>query len=114
MVPPSTGISNRRCVSVPEVSSGVWTCHPAEYMCGSNATACSVTMDLNYTQSSESGVPPITSHQRSQPHAGPLQSHPATTPVVPPPQNTYHTPLQSAPGTHARPERLASVLTDPS
>ncbi len=114
MVPPSTGISNRRCVSVPEVSSGVWTCHPAEYMCGSNATACSVTMDLNYTQSSESGVPPITSHQRSQPHAGPLQSHPSTTPVFPPPQNTYHTPRQSAPGTHARPEGLASVLTDPS
>lgn len=113
MVPPSTGISNRRCVSVPEVSSSVWTRPSTEYMCGS-ATACSTTMDTNYTQSSDSDVPPITSRQRSQLHTGPLQSRPSTAPVFPPPHNFYHAPHQGIPGTHARPDGLASALTDPS
>ncbi|KAH8981893.1 YT521-B-like domain-containing protein [Lactarius akahatsu] len=71
-------------------------------------------MDMHYTQSSESGVPSITSHQRSQPHADPLQGHPSTDPAFPPPQDAYRTPHQYPPGTHARPEGLAPVLTGPS
>ena len=66
-------------------------------------------MDMNRTQSSESGVPPIISHQRPQPHTGPIQGHQATFPVLPPPQASYHTPLQGSP-MHARPEGV----TDPS
>src|ERR1700735_2293594 len=111
MVLPTVGISNRRCVSVPELSSGAWIPPPTEYMGDGSATAFPSTMDTNYTQSSESGVPP---RQRSQSHTGPRQGHPSTAPALPPSQNSYHTPPQGAPETHPRPERLASVLTDHS
>lgn len=110
MVLPSAGISDRRCVSVPEPSSAISTRHSTEYM-GASATARSATMDMRL---SESGVPPVISRQRSQPRIGPLQGYPSTSPVLPPPQNSYHTPHQGAPGTHARPEDHTSALTDPS
>jgi hypothetical protein len=82
MALPSAGISNRRRASFPEPSSGIWT-RSTEYIRGSSAAAYSVTMDMNYTQSSESGVPPIIPRQRSQPHTGPLQGHPSTSPALP-------------------------------
>jgi len=105
VVLPSTGISNRRR---PEPSSGFSTRPSTEYIRGSSAT-----MDMN-AQTSESGVPAIMSRQRSQSYTSPLQGHPSTSPVLSPPQNSYHTSHQGAPGTHARPEGLASALTDPS
>ncbi|KAH9054651.1 hypothetical protein EDB87DRAFT_1689177 [Lactarius vividus] len=68
----------------------------------------------NYIQSFESGVPLITSRQRSQPHADPLQGHPSTAPALPPPQDAYRTSPQNPPDTHARPEGSMPGLTDPS
>jgi hypothetical protein len=107
MVQPSAGISNRRCVSFPEVSSGVWTRAPTKYRPGLNATASSLSTEMNYKHPSDSRVPPVSrQRQRSQPHQPPLQNHPPTAPVVPPPQNPHRTPHQGAPGT------LAPALTE--
>ena len=102
MVRPSAGISSRRCLSFPEVSSSVWTHAPTEYMPGRKATSISLSTQMTYKHPSESGVPPASrQRQRSQPHTGPLRSHPSTAPapVVPPPQNSYRTPHQGASGT---------------
>ena len=93
-------------MSVPEVSAAVWTHVPTKYMPDINA----VTVDMSYTYTSDSGVPPLPSRQRqrSPPHPNPHQSHPPTTPPIPLPQRSSHTPHQGVPGT------LRSALTDPS
>jgi hypothetical protein len=109
MVRPSAGISSRRCLSFPEVSSGVWAHAPTEYRPGRNATASSMSTEMNYKHPSDSRVPPASrQRQRSQPPQPPLQNDPPTAPVVPPLQNSYRTPYQGASGT------LAPALTDPS
>ena len=104
MVRPSAGISSRRCLSFPEVSSSVWTHAPTEYMPGRKATSISLSTQMTYKHPSESGVPPASrQRQRSQPQTGPLRSHPSTAPApaVPPPQNSYRTPHQGSSGTLA-------------
>ena len=101
MLPPhsTAGISHRRCVQVPELSSGGSTCPQTEYIPGHSTTISSLTMKMDHTQSSESGAPPNTSCPRSQFYTGSPQSRPPVASVFPPPQISYHTPHQSVPGT---------------
>ena len=93
-------------MSVPEVSAAVWTRTPTKYMPVINA----VTLDMSYTHSSDSGVPPLASrqYQRPPPHPNPHQSHAPNAPPIPLPQRSSHTPHQGVTGT------TRSALTDPS
>jgi hypothetical protein len=87
MVRPSAGISNRRCLSFPEVSGCLDPHAPTEYRPGRNATASSMSTEMNYKHPSDSRVPPASrQRQRSQPpQPSSFKISPTHCSVVPPP-----------------------------